>query len=78
MSTSPHQSSIGDVTYETTNFLDKNKDFVVAEHQSLMSSSSMPFAVELFYDPESNSGERHGYLESVHLFGNIDPHKILQ
>ena len=46
----------GDVTYETTNFLDKNKDFVVAEHQSLMSSSSLAFVKAIFYDPESDSG----------------------
>jgi len=46
--------------YETTNFLDKNKDFVVAEHQNLMCSSSMPFVAELFFDPESNLGERMG------------------
>ncbi len=29
---------------------DKNKDFVVAEHASLMVSSSHPFIAQLFYE----------------------------
>ena len=37
--------------YETDNFLDKNKDFVVAEHQILLSGSSQPFVAQLFYEP---------------------------
>jgi myosin-5 len=48
--------SAGDVTYETTNFLDKNKDFVVSEHQNLLTSSSLAFVKALFYDPDSDSG----------------------
>jgi len=40
----------GDVTYECANFLDKNKDFVVAEHQSLLGSASLKFVAELFYE----------------------------
>ncbi len=44
------------MTYETTNFLDKNKDFVVAEHQNLMNSSSLSFVAQLFYDPDSDVG----------------------
>ncbi|KAF8063028.1 XI-F [Scenedesmus sp. PABB004] len=38
----------GPVTYQTENFLDKNKDFVVAEHQALLEASATPFVRELF------------------------------
>ncbi|KAL8171461.1 hypothetical protein V2J09_023265 [Rumex salicifolius] len=38
----------GDVTYQTENFLEKNKDYVVAEHQALLSSSRCPFVAGLF------------------------------
>lgn len=45
----------GDVTYETSNFLDKNKDFVVGEHQMLLSASSQPFVSQLFFDPDAEA-----------------------
>lgn len=38
----------GDVTYETDNFLQKNRDFVVAEHQELLGNSKLDFVRELF------------------------------
>ncbi|CAH8358652.1 unnamed protein product [Eruca vesicaria subsp. sativa] len=38
----------GDVTYQTELFLDKNKDYVVREHQSLMNSSDCSFVASLF------------------------------
>ncbi|KFK31068.1 hypothetical protein AALP_AA6G064300 [Arabis alpina] len=38
----------GDVTYQTELFLDKNKDYVVGEHQSLMNSSNCSFVSSLF------------------------------
>ena len=43
----------GAVTYRTEHFLDKNRDFVVAEHQALMQASSSDFVRQLFpLDPE--------------------------
>ena len=36
------------MSYKTQNFLDKNKDFVVAEHQALMEASRHHFAQQLF------------------------------
>lgn len=46
----------GPVTYQSDNFLDKNKDFVVAEHQSLLQASARPFVRELFpADPEPSA-----------------------
>ncbi|XP_057868018.2 myosin-9 isoform X2 [Cryptomeria japonica] len=38
----------GDVTYQTDLFLDKNKDYVVAEHQGLLNSSKCSFVAGLF------------------------------
>ena len=38
----------GGVTYQTQNFLDKNRDFVVAEHQSLMQAAKSSFVRALF------------------------------
>ncbi|XP_076957168.1 myosin-17-like [Bidens hawaiensis] len=38
----------GEVTYLADQFLDKNKDYVVAEHQDLLTVSKCPFVVGLF------------------------------
>ncbi|KAL8479758.1 hypothetical protein ACS0TY_026623 [Phlomoides rotata] len=46
----------GDVTYQTEYFLDKNKDYVIAEHQALLSASSCSFVSGLFPPlPEESS-----------------------
>ncbi|KAK3439717.1 hypothetical protein EUGRSUZ_B00072 [Eucalyptus grandis] len=38
----------GDVTYQADQFLDKNKDYVVAEHQALLNASKCSFVSNLF------------------------------
>lgn len=38
----------GDVTYQADHFLDKNKDYVVAEHQALLNASKDHFVANLF------------------------------
>ncbi|CAN0915754.1 XI-2 [Linum grandiflorum] len=46
----------GEVTYQTDFFLDKNKDYVVAEHQALLSASKCSFVASLFPPlPEESS-----------------------
>ncbi|KAG9150433.1 hypothetical protein Leryth_019796 [Lithospermum erythrorhizon] len=46
----------GDVTYQTDFFLDKNKDYVVGDHQALLGSSRCSFVSSLFPpSPEENS-----------------------
>ena len=46
----------GGVGYKTDNFLVKNKDFVVAEHQQLLQNSDQPFVCMLFpAEPEDAS-----------------------
>lgn len=49
----------GAVTYKTDNFLDKNRDFVVAEHQALLSASSQAF-VHVLFPSEAESGSASG------------------
>ncbi|GFR43085.1 hypothetical protein Agub_g4092 [Astrephomene gubernaculifera] len=49
----------GSVTYSTLNFLDKNRDYVVAEHQSLLGRSARPLLQELFA-PEGGSSNGGG------------------
>jgi myosin V len=36
------------VTYQADHFLDKNKDYVVAEYQDLLNASTCPFVAGLF------------------------------
>lgn len=36
------------VTYQTEQFLEKNKDYVVAEHQALLGASMCTFIADLF------------------------------
>ncbi|KAK9725567.1 hypothetical protein RND81_05G153800 [Saponaria officinalis] len=46
----------GEVTYQTELFLDKNKDYVVAEHQELLGASKCAFVASLFPPlPEESS-----------------------
>ncbi|XWS20103.1 hypothetical protein CRYUN_Cryun31cG0072200 [Craigia yunnanensis] len=46
----------GEVTYQANQFLDKNKDYVVAEHQALLTASKCSFAASLFPPlPEESS-----------------------
>lgn len=46
----------GEVAYQADLFLDKNKDYVVAEHQALLTASKCPFAAGLFPPlPEESS-----------------------
>ncbi|KAF9609184.1 hypothetical protein IFM89_013574 [Coptis chinensis] len=46
----------GDVTYQADHFLDKNKDYVVAEHQALLNASKCSFVANLFPPlPEESS-----------------------
>ena len=42
----------GDVTYRTENFLAKNRDFIVAEHQALLGASSQDF-MKLLFPPDT-------------------------
>ncbi|XP_038979493.1 myosin-6-like isoform X3 [Phoenix dactylifera] len=54
----------GDVTYQTELFLDKNKDYVVAEHQALLSASKCPFVSGLF-PPLSDDSSKSSKFSSI-------------
>ncbi|KAG6552175.1 hypothetical protein Mapa_006023, partial [Marchantia paleacea] len=55
----------GDVTYQTDLFLDKNKDYVVAEHQALLGSSSCSFVAGLFPPPSDESSKSSYKFSSI-------------
>ncbi|PPR95106.1 hypothetical protein GOBAR_AA25555 [Gossypium barbadense] len=72
----------GDVTYQTQLFLDKNKDYVVAEHQALLTASKCSFVSGLFPPLAQESSKSSKFssigsrfksneLESGALFGII-------
>lgn len=53
----------GAVSYRTENFLNKNKDFVVAEHQQLMQNSTVEFVRALFPpEPEDTTPQKVGMV----------------
>ncbi|XP_035838614.1 myosin-6 [Helianthus annuus] len=47
----------GEVTYQTEFFLDKNKDYVVAEQQALLNASKCSFVSNLFPPPQEESSK---------------------
>ena len=51
----------GEVTYESDFFLDKNKDFVVAEHQQLLAASTLELLAAVFEaKPEPDDSNKKG------------------
>ncbi|GAB2254307.1 hypothetical protein Droror1_Dr00022116 [Drosera rotundifolia] len=55
----------GDVTYQTDHFLDKNKDYVIAEHQALLTASKCAFVAGLFPPlPESSKSSKFSSIGS--------------
>ncbi|OAY34689.1 myosin-6 isoform X2 [Manihot esculenta] len=54
----------GDVTYQTELFLDKNKDYVVAEHQALLNASKCSFVSGLF-PPLAEESSKQSKFSSI-------------
>ncbi|KAE9590988.1 putative myosin ATPase [Lupinus albus] len=54
----------GDVTYQTDLFLDKNKDYIVAEHQELLYASKCSFVSSLFL-PSPNLSSKKSKFSSI-------------
>ena len=61
----------GKVTYQTTNFLDKNKDYVVEAHMKCLTASSSPFIVELFREKEPAAGAGGRKTKSSFKFSSV-------
>lgn len=51
------------VTYQTNLFLDKNKDYVIAEHQALLNASQCSFVSGLF--PASEDSSKSSKFSSI-------------
>ncbi|KAL3850023.1 hypothetical protein ACJIZ3_011905 [Penstemon smallii] len=77
----------GEVTYQTELFLDKNKDYVVAEHQALLSASKCSFVASLFpiSNEESNNKSKFSSIGSrfkqqlqqlLETLSSTEPHYI--
>jgi myosin-5 len=65
---------LGNVTYQTEGFLEKNKDFIVPEHISMMESSSSKFIQALFakfwadHGVKTGASKGSGKFKNKHLF----------
>ncbi|CAF1988191.1 unnamed protein product [Brassica napus] len=76
----------GDVTYQTDLFLDKNKDYVIAEHQALLNSSSCSFVASLFppMSDDSNKSKfssigtrfKQQLVSLLEILNTTEPHYI--
>jgi myosin V len=55
----------GDVTYQSDQFLDKNKDYVVPEHQDLLGASRCPFVAGLFPPPPEETTTKSSKFSSI-------------
>ncbi|KAL1550095.1 myosin-6-like [Salvia divinorum] len=77
----------GDVTYQTELFLDKNKDYVIGEHQALLNASECSFVSGLFpvSDEESSKQSKFSSIGSrfkqqlqslLETLSSTEPHYI--
>ncbi|CAI5468190.1 unnamed protein product [Closterium sp. Yama58-4] len=76
----------GKVTYQTDLFLEKNKDYVVMEHQALLGASIDPFVAALFPMPSGDkaktkftslgSGFKQQLAELMATLSHMEPHYV--
>ncbi|GMI96153.1 myosin XI B, ARABIDOPSIS THALIANA MYOSIN XI B, MYOSIN XI-8, MYOSIN XI B [Hibiscus trionum] len=55
----------GEVTYQTDLFLDKNRDYVVSEHQALLYASECSFVSSLFPPPPEETSQKSSKFSSI-------------
>lgn len=58
------------MTYKTDNFLSKNRDFVVAEHQALLGASHHNF-VRLLFPPDDDGASSGAMVKSSYKFASV-------
>ena len=63
----------GAVTYKTAHFLDKNRDFIVAEHQELLGGSRDEFVQNLFLRevPDGSGSAQRPGAQSAYKFSSV-------
>jgi len=63
----------GQVTYQTDNFLKKNRDYIVAEHQDMLGNSTIAFVRDLFpHDPADDQPKgRGGPMKAAFKFSSV-------
>ncbi|ONM38757.1 Myosin family protein with Dil domain [Zea mays] len=70
------QHYAGDVTYQSDQFLDKNKDYVVAEHQELLNASKCSFVSGLF--PQATEENTKSSKSSIATRFKIQLHELME
>jgi myosin-5 len=62
----------GPVSYQVDNFQDKNKDFVVEEHQLLLGAAECELIAQLFSDKSADEVRKSGLMETNFTFYKTD------
>ncbi|CAL4974398.1 unnamed protein product [Urochloa decumbens] len=70
------QHYAGDVTYQSDQFLDKNKDYVVAEHQELLNASKCSFVSGLF--PPATEENTKSSKSSIATRFKLQLHELME
>ncbi|XP_040375913.1 myosin-17-like isoform X4 [Oryza brachyantha] len=70
------QHYAGDVIYQSDHFLDKNKDYVVAEHQELLNASSCSFVSTLF--PPASEENTKSSKSSIATRFKVQLHELME
>ncbi|CAM0882389.1 unnamed protein product [Alopecurus aequalis] len=71
------QHYAGDVTYQSDHFLDKNKDYVVAEHQELLNASRCSF-VSVLFPPASEENTKSSKSSSIATRFKMQLHELME
>uniref|UniRef100_A0A0E0FS65 Myosin motor domain-containing protein n=1 Tax=Oryza nivara TaxID=4536 RepID=A0A0E0FS65_ORYNI len=70
------QHYAGDVIYQSDHFLDKNKDYVVAEHQELLNASRCSFVSALF--PPASEENTKSSKSSIATRFKVQLHELME
>nr|XP_051225694.1 myosin-17-like isoform X7 [Lolium perenne] len=71
------QHYAGDVTYQSDHFLDKNKDYVVAEHQELLNASRCSF-VSVLFPPAPEENTKSSKSSSIATRFKMQLHELME